>query len=79
MDGLHWQSLSKKLPATATSDSQKTDTIALTLATLGAATYNRNDPICVVPPKVTKASKVERKEGDIAGVIALSFANGNAA
>jgi hypothetical protein len=74
MDGLHWKSLLKKLSATA-----KRVTIALTLATLGAATYNRNDPICVAPPKVTKASKVERKEGDIAGFIALSFANGNAA
>ncbi len=70
MDGLHWKSLLKKLSATA-----KRVSIALTLATLGAATYNRNDPICVAPPKVTKASK----EGYIAGVIALSFANGNAA
>jgi len=29
----------------------------LALATLGGATRNRNNPICVVSPKVAKASK----------------------
>jgi hypothetical protein len=33
----------------------------LALATLGDATKNRNDPICVAPPKVDKA----KKEGDV--------------
>jgi hypothetical protein len=29
----------------------------LTLATLSDVTKNRNDPICIAPPKVAKASK----------------------
>ncbi len=52
-----------------------TVTTVLALATLGGATINRNDPICVTPPRVAKASK----EGDITGIIALSFANVNTA
>ena len=41
----------------------------LALATLGGETRNRNDPISVTPPKVTKASSHA----------ALNFANENAA
>jgi hypothetical protein len=41
---------------------------------------NRNDPICVVSPKVAKASTTRvAVAGIIAGVIALTFANGNTA
>jgi len=35
-----------------------TVTTELALATLGFATKNGNDPICVTPPKVAKASTV---------------------
>jgi hypothetical protein len=35
------------------------DTTVLALATLGGATRNGNNPICVVPPKVAKASKIK--------------------
>jgi len=40
----------------------------LALATLGDATRNRNNPICVVPPKVAKASKK--------GLLRVSVADG---
>jgi hypothetical protein len=41
---------------------------------------NSNDPICVASPKVAKASTIRiAVAGDIAGVIALTFANGNTA
>ncbi len=43
------------MPATMTCDS---DTLLLALATLGGATKNRNNPICVMSPKVAKASTV---------------------
>jgi hypothetical protein len=36
---------------------QSTWAIVLALATLGGATRNRNNPICVASPKVAKASK----------------------
>jgi hypothetical protein len=62
MDHLHWQSLLAKLSATARRDRHVTVTTVLALATLDGATKNRNDPICVVPPKVAKV----RKEGDVA-------------
>ncbi len=35
-----------------------TDTIVLALVTLGGTIKNKNDPICVMPPKITKASTV---------------------
>ncbi len=34
------------------------DTLVLALATLGRATKNTNNPICVASPKVAKASTV---------------------
>jgi hypothetical protein len=37
---------------------------------------NRNDPVCVVLPKVAKASATRVV---VAGIIALTFANGNTA
>ncbi len=41
---------------------------------------NRNDPICVALPKVTKPSTIHNTvAGIIAGIIALTFANGNMA
>jgi hypothetical protein len=41
---------------------------------------NRNDPICVVSPKVAKASTARvAVAGIIPGIIALTFANGNTA
>jgi hypothetical protein len=41
---------------------------------------NRNDPICVVSPKVAKASTTRvAVTSIIAGIIALTFANGNTA
>jgi len=41
---------------------------------------NRSDPICVVSPKVAKASTTRvAVTGVIEGVIALTFANGNKA
>jgi hypothetical protein len=43
----------------------------LALATLSDAAKNENDPICVVPPKVAKASG----EGDIANIFAKNFTN----
>jgi hypothetical protein len=54
-------------------------TSLLALATLGGRNTNRNDPICVAPPKVAMASKGCDIAGIIAGVIALNFANGNTA
>jgi hypothetical protein len=47
----------------------------LPLASLGCSTKNRNDNVSVTPPKVVMANE----EGDIIGVVALNFANGNAA
>jgi hypothetical protein len=41
---------------------------------------NRNDPICVASPKVAKASTISvTVAGIFAGVIVLTFANGNIA
>jgi hypothetical protein len=41
---------------------------------------NRNDPICVMSPKVAKASTIRvTVAGGIAGVITLTFANVNIA
>jgi hypothetical protein len=34
------------------------NTLVLALATLCGKTLNRNDPICVAPPKVAKASTI---------------------
>jgi hypothetical protein len=47
MDCLHWQSLLAKPSEKGTHDSHMTITIVLALATLGGATKNINDPICV--------------------------------
>jgi hypothetical protein len=49
-------------PMTMTRDS---DILYLPCGDLKRCDTNRDDPICVAPPKVAKASK----EGDIAGVL----------
>jgi hypothetical protein len=71
-DRLHWQSFMQKCQ-------RYCDAILpsfLALVTLGESSTNRNDPVCVIPPKVAKASK----EGwHIVGVNMLNFANGNSA
>jgi len=49
--------LAKKL-ATATDIDNKVTEYVLAFATLGDATRNRNNPICVTQPKVAKASTI---------------------
>jgi hypothetical protein len=69
MDHLHWQYLARYCADIA-------GVIVPCLLTLA----NRNDPICVASPKVAKASTIcIAVTGIIAGVIALTFANGIAA
>jgi hypothetical protein len=53
-DRLHWRSLL----ANCQRQQHATVTTVLALATLGSATKNRNDPICVVPPNVAKARTI---------------------
>jgi hypothetical protein len=48
MDHLNWQYYFGETSATVTE-------YVLAMATLGSVTRNRNNPICVVPPKVAKA------------------------
>jgi hypothetical protein len=69
MDRLHWQRLRDNA---GDSDSH----YLLALATLGHSDKNRNNPICVMSPKVAKASTICIAVA-IACVIALTFANGN--
>jgi hypothetical protein len=67
MDCLHWQ---------YDIVCDITDIIAPCLLTLA----NRNDPTCVVSPKVAKASTIHvTVTCIIAGIIVLTFANGNMA
>ncbi len=55
-DHLHWQCyFGKKIGDSADIDNKVTEYV-LALATLGDATRNRNNPICVTQPKVAKAS-----------------------
>jgi hypothetical protein len=50
------------------------------LGYLGRSNINRNNPICVASPKVTKASTIcVAVTGIIVGVIVLTFDNGNTA
>jgi hypothetical protein len=42
----------------ASDNASDSDTLVLALATLGGATRNRNDPICVVSSKVARASTI---------------------
>jgi hypothetical protein len=53
MNHLHWQSLLAKLSATVTGAT------VLALATLFDMVQNRNDPICIVLPKVAKVSTIK--------------------
>jgi len=50
--------------------------LVLALANLGGVTKNRINSICVASPKVAKASTIRVA---VAGIIALTFANGNTA
>ncbi len=73
MDHLHWRRLHDNA---SNSDSY----YLLALATLGVATKNRNIPICVASPMVAKESTISvAVAGIIAGIIILTFANGNTA
>jgi hypothetical protein len=57
MDRLHWRHLLAKPAATATCNSHTLGSATvLALATLGGATRNRNNLICIASPKVAKAS-----------------------
>jgi hypothetical protein len=53
----HEQSLLKKLRQKWQRQQHTTITTVLTLATLNDASQNRTNPICVLSPKVAKASK----------------------
>jgi hypothetical protein len=51
--------------------------VLITLATLGNAARNRNNPNCVAPPKVTRASKVVSQVSLLPTVLPKNFANVN--
>jgi hypothetical protein len=58
MDHLQLQSLLGKLLVTVMRDSHSKATTVLALATLGSATKNINDPICVTLSNEAKASTI---------------------
>ncbi len=62
-----------------TDSDYKVTEYVLALPTLGDATRNRNNPICVMQPEATKASTMVGVAVAVAGVIAINSANVNTA
>ncbi len=65
--------------AIATDIDNKATEYVLALATLGNATRNRNNPICIVQPKVVKQVQWCVSLVTVAGVIPINSANVNKA
>ncbi len=59
--------------ASETQESHVTVTTVLALVTFGDTTKNRNDPICVVRPKVAKANSIVTVYGRASLLLAFSY------